>query len=104
MRNFIWFVFVLVALSASSCQSEEGIVTQNTADSFTKSSAISSLIMRVSQSATTFDNVLDGTSCFSVKLPIEVMVNSQYVDVISDSDYETIQYIKDEYSNDNDVV
>jgi hypothetical protein len=103
MRNFIWFVFALIALSFTSCQDEEESVTQNATNSFGKSSAISSLIMRVSQYETTGDNVLDNTSDFSVKLPVHITVNSQYCNVNTEAAYQTVQYYKDNYAGD-DVV
>ncbi|WP_162127403.1 hypothetical protein [Flavobacterium phycosphaerae] len=103
MRNFIWSVFALIALSFSSCQDEEESITQSPTNSFGKSSAISSLILRVSQYETTCDNVLDNTSNFSVKLPVHVTVNSQYCNVSSDANYQTVQYYKDNYAGD-DVV
>jgi|APLak6261680187_1056133.scaffolds.fasta_scaffold01413_1 hypothetical protein len=103
MKNFIWFVFAIVALSFSSCQDEEETITQSTTNSFGKSSAISSLILRVSQYETTCDNVLDNTSNFSVKLPVHVTVNSQSCDVNTSATYQTVQYYKDNYPGD-DVV
>ncbi|TBX70373.1 hypothetical protein EZL74_04140 [Flavobacterium silvisoli] len=103
MRNYIWFVFALVALSFASCQDEEESVKQSAANSFGKSSAISSLISRVSQFETTCDNVLDNTSNFSVKLPVHVTVNSQYCYVNSSALYPTVQSYKDNYAGD-DVV
>jgi hypothetical protein len=104
MRNFVWFVFVLVALAASSCQTDEETVTQNTTTGFSKSSAISALIMRVSQYETSVDNVLDGTSICSIKLPVQVAINNQYVYVISEADFQTVKDIKNQSTIDDDII
>jgi hypothetical protein len=104
MKNFIWFVVVVLAFSTYSCQEEEEKVEQNTADSFTKSNAIASLIMRVSQNETSADNVLDNTSLFSVKLPVGITVDGHDEYVTSTIDFLEIQGIKDEHSYDDDVV
>jgi hypothetical protein len=104
MRKIIWFVFVLVLNSFYSCEKEEETVIQNTADSFTKTTTISSLIKRVSQNETTCDNVLDNTSIFSVKLPVTVTVNGHYEVVSSSDDFLEIQSIKNEHTYDNDIV
>lgn len=104
MKNFIWFVIILLSFSTYSCQEEEETVVQNTADSFTKSEAISSLIKRVSQNETSCDNVLDNTSLFSIKLPVTVTVDGHNEVVTSAADYVEIQSIKDEHNYDNDIV
>jgi hypothetical protein len=103
MRNFVYFVFSLVALSALSCQMDEETVAQNT-NSFSKSSAISSLIMRVSQYETSVDNILDGTSICSIKLPVQVTINNEYVYVISEADFQTVKDIKEQSNSDDDIV
>lgn len=104
MRNFILFIFTMIAFSTFSCQEDEETITQNTADSFGKSNAIASLIKRVSQSETTIDNVLDNTSLFRVKLPVEVEVDGYYLTINDVNDYDDIQEIKELYGNDDDIV
>ena len=104
MKNFTLFVFALFAFSALSCQDEGESIVQDTTNNFTKTSPISLLISRVSQYETTTDNVLDGTSNCSIKLPAHVTVNNQYVYVISDADFQTVQNIKNQSSSDDDKV
>lgn len=104
MKNFTLLIFGLFAFSVLSCQDDGQSVVQDTANNFTKTSPISSLINRVSQYETTADNILDGTSDCSVKLPVQVTVNSQYVYVFSNSDFQTIQDIKNQSSSDDDKI
>jgi hypothetical protein len=104
MKNFTLFVFTLFTFSVLSCQDEEESVVQDTTNNFTKSAPISLLISRVSQYETTRDNVLDGTSNCSIKLPAHVTVNGQYVNVLSENDFQTVQNIKNQSNSDDDIV
>ena len=104
MRKITLSVFVLFAFAVFSCQEEGQSVVQDTTNNFTKASPISLLISRVSQYETTADNVLDGTSNCSVKLPAQVTVNNQYVYVISEANFQTVQNIKNLSSTDDDKV
>jgi hypothetical protein len=104
MKNFIWFVFAIVALSVVSCQQDSAVVVQNSTNSLTKTSALTSLIKRVSQYETSTDNVLDNTSCFGIKLPVQVNVDSHTVNVTSANGYEEVLEIKGLYSDDSDIV
>jgi len=104
MKKIILLFLGLISVILFSCQEEKQTVTQNSENSFVKSSPIASLIARVSQNETSEDNVLDNNSCFSVKLPVSIYINSQSLTIDSEDDYEEVQDIKDEYSNDNDIV
>jgi len=99
-----YLLFVLCSVLLFSCQSESENITLNLDHSFTKAAPLSSLIERVAQYATSRDNVLDDTSCFGIKLPVAVTVNSQAVTVTSVAGYTTVQNIKNQYTNDNDEV
>ncbi|WP_136152991.1 hypothetical protein [Flavobacterium sangjuense] len=102
-KSYLLLLYFFV-LTFFSCQDESETITLNTQNSFAKSSPISSLISRVSQYETTADNVLDGTSNCSIKLPAHVTVNSQYVYVVSESDFQAVQDIKNQSATDDDIV
>lgn len=87
-----------------SCQDETETIALNTQNSFAKTSPISSLISRVSQYETTADNVLDGTSNCSIKLPAHVTIDGQYVYVVSEADFQTVQDVKNQSTTDDDKV
>lgn len=87
-----------------SCQEETETITIDSQNSFNKSAPISALIKRVAQYETTADNVLDGTSNCSIKLPVNITVNNQYVYVDSESDFQTVQNIKNQSSSDDDII
>ena len=104
MKKSYLLLYSLFALMFFSCQDETETIKVNAEDSFTKTSPIASLISRVSQYETTADNVLDGTSNCSIKLPAHVTVNGQYVYVASEADFQAVQNIKNQSSLDDDKV
>ncbi len=94
----------LVGLLLMSCQSEENEVIQDANQNLTNASPLTTLVTRVSQNPTSNDNVLDNSSCFSVVLPVTVIVNGQNIVVSTQADYQTVQDAIDAFSNDDDIV
>lgn len=94
----------LVALLLMSCQSEENEIVQDANQNLANSSPLTNLISRVSQNPTSTDNMLDNSSCFSIVLPVTVIVNGQNIVVANQTDYQTVQDAIDAFSNDDDIV
>lgn len=94
--NFLFF----------NCQSEENEIITETPPTqlIVTGSPLVKLISRTTQNPTSKDNVLDNSSCFSVKLPVEVFVNGTTITVNSEADYQTVQNAIDAFSNDDDIV
>lgn len=103
MKNYIFYFIAFLFLGLNSCQKEE-TSTSTTPQGLTKSSALSSLVSRVSQYPTAKDNILDGQDCFGVVLPVSLTVNSNAVTVNTTDDYQTVRTIINQYSNDDDVI
>jgi hypothetical protein len=103
MKNFTFLLIVMIFGGLHSCQKDEA-TESSSPQSLTKSSTLSSLMARVSQSPTSKDNILDGTSCFAVVLPVSLTVNSNNITVVDSNSYQTVRDIVDEYSNDDDVI
>jgi len=104
MQKLYFLSIAFVALALFSCQNDEITVTQNTAESLTKTSPLALLISRVAQNETFYDNIIDNTSCFSVKLPVTVFVNGQEITVYTEQDYSTVVYNINASAFDDDVV
>ncbi|MGV3697370.1 hypothetical protein [Flavobacterium sp.] len=104
MKNSTLFIFTAFLLLAFSCQEEGEKIVTDTANNFTKDSPIALLISRVSQYETSKDNVLDGTSNCSVKLPVHLTVNGSYVNVRSSADFQAVEDIKNQSNTDDDIV
>lgn len=106
MKNFLKSALLLVTVSVltmTSCQNEDNQTTDESAN-LKNTSALTGLLSRVAQDSTSIDNVIDSTSCFSVDLPVTVIVNSQQVVVSDATDYAVVQNILNEFSDDDDQV
>lgn len=104
MKSIKFFILNILLFSTLSCQKDENYILEDTSKSITATSPLTHLISRVTQHSTTVDNVLDNSSCFSIVLPVVVTVNGINSTVATTDDYQTIKNIKDDYSNDDDVV
>jgi hypothetical protein len=100
--------FCLLSLSIFlfvSCQKESvEIIQDDTTQNITATSSLGSLIARVSQNPTSKDNVLDNSNCFSVQLPVTVIVNNQQIVVATAANYQTVQNAINAFNNDDDIV
>lgn len=104
MKIIKYLLMSFTAITFISCQNEETLVIQDTAQNLTAASPLTSLISRVSQNPTSKDNVLDNSSCFNVQLPVIVTVNGTEITVSNQNDYITVQAALDAFSNDDDIV
>lgn len=96
--------FLLTALFLFSCQNEENTVNQNNDAALTKTSPLASLVLRVSQQPTHWDNLLDNSDCYSVQLPVGITLNGQNLIVASESDFANAQQNMDNSWSDDDIV
>ncbi|MCA0348197.1 MAG: hypothetical protein R2805_04040 [Flavobacterium sp.] len=104
MKKYSTILISFMLISIIGCQKEEETIIQDDTQTFTSSSALSGLLLRTSQFPTAFDNVLDNSSCFSVQLPVTVIVNNQQIVVSNQSDYQLVQNAINQFSNDDDIV
>ncbi|WP_324470312.1 hypothetical protein [Flavobacterium sp.] len=104
MKKYYKILISFMLISIIGCQKEEETIIQDDTQTFTSSSALSGLLLRTSQFPTAFDNVLDSSSCFSVQLPVTVIVNNQQIVVSNQLDYQLVQNAINQFSNDDDIV
>jgi hypothetical protein len=106
MNKFVKYFIALfsITLLFASCQDDDEKINVNTTDTLTNTSPLSSLLLRVSQNPTSNDNVVDNSSCFSIQLPVTVIVNSQQIIVSEEADYQIVQDAIEAFSNDDDIV
>ena len=103
MKNASKFVlsFSLICLiSLTSCQND----SSQSSNKITANSTLKTLLARVTQKRTSNDNVIDSTSCFTIKLPVTVMVNNQTVVVTTSADYQAVASVFDDSNNDDDHI
>ena len=92
---------VVFVFAAISCQ--EDTVTENTV-ALTASSPLTGMLKSMTANDTSIDNVLDGTSCFKIQLPVEVNVNGRAMLVSTSADYQKVKAILDESDEDEDKI
>lgn len=97
-------ILVLLFVLLYSCQKEESTIVQDTNNSLTANAPLYDLVARIAQNRTSQDNIIDNSSCFSVQLPVEVIVNGQLIAVNSTADYQLVQDAIDAFTTDDDIV
>lgn len=103
MKNLtkIFFAASLICLlSLTSCQND----SSPSSNTITANSTLKTLLSRVTQKRTSSDNAIDSTSCFTIKLPVTVIVNDQEVVVATTADYQAIVAVFSENNDDNDHI
>lgn len=94
MQSLIWLALLATGLFIS-CQNED--FDQNTgsnSQTLSETSNLTRLLSRVSMENTVDDNVLDSTSCFKVKLPVNVLLFGQETFTVnSEEDFATVHAI-----------
>ncbi|WDO13015.1 LamG domain-containing protein [Flavobacterium sp. WW92] len=94
---------ICIAAFTVSCQDEENETKQNE-ETLSKTAPLTGLFERVAMNATADDNIIDSTSCFSVKLPVSLIVNSQAVTINTENDYHLVNDIFEVTDADHDYV
>ena len=108
--NLIKIRFYLFALRAlvflGSCQEEDNTVIDpnDNTESFNGDSVLANMLLSTSQNDGTSDNLLDGTSCFSIVYPVDVLANGQQVTLESNEDLSVLRNIFSQFANDTDFL
>ncbi len=98
------FVLVmLLSLTLFSCRKEEMEIIQPPQEEVL-ASAVADLLLRTSTNDGSYDNILDGASCFNIKLPVTVIANGIEVVIETKDDIDIVEDIFDEFDNDIDTL
>ncbi len=109
MKKFLNYALysglLIMALTFSSCQEEfEELPDGNEQETIVASSSTAKLIERTSSNDGSFDNIVDGSSCFAVQFPYTVNVNGIDITIDSVEDLHLIEDIFDEVDVDEDIL
>lgn len=105
MKTVLPFVFTLFGFFLMiSCQEEENTIVQDTTQNLNTTSPATRFLSRVVQNNTSVDNVVDGTSVFRVKLPLQITLNSVNLTLNTVADYQLVSDLKAASTSDDDVV
>lgn len=88
-----------------SCQKEDSVlIDENEDEAITANSVLTGLLIRGSEHAGDYDDIIDGNSCASVVLPATVIVNGQELIITSEDDFGLIDTIFNQFPNDDDTL
>ncbi len=99
-------MLLLAALTFTSCQEEfeEVNTTDAQGESFKADSSTALLLEKTANHDGSFDNIVDGSSCFALNFPYTVNVNGVEITIDSREDLHLIEEIFDEFEEDVDVL
>ena len=89
------FIALLILASFTACQKEEDVIIDPTdnSESFNGTSNFAASLLSATQNDGSADNLIDGTSCFSIDFPVDVVANGQQVTLNSIEDLQLVEDI-----------
>lgn len=99
----IW-VLTLVLLNVSCRKEEFESIGATPEQNIQADSRVANLLFRTSIKDGSEDNILDMASCFSISLPVTVIVNGMEIDIETEEDLEEIETIFEESDEDTDTL
>ena len=109
MKKFMSYLMygslLLLALNFTSCQEEfEELPGEDSQEAILASSSTGQLIQRTSSKDGSYDNIVDGASCFAINFPYVVNVNGLDVEIDAVEDLKLIKKLFDEVEIDDDIL
>lgn len=103
--NHLLVAFLFVLLCFTSCQDEViQIENPNDQETIVPNSTLANLMSRTTANFGAADNILDGASCFSVELPVTIVVSDITIIIETEADLEQLENVLDDASIDEDVL
>ncbi|WP_074408700.1 MULTISPECIES: hypothetical protein [Aquimarina] len=105
-QNFVLlFLPLIILIVFSSCRSESDIFIEDFENQPIKpTSKAADLMLKVSMNDGSTDNIIDNSTCFTVKLPVTVIANGSEEIINSVEDFQIIEDIFAEFNNDTDEL
>ena len=96
-------LFLFSTLLFTSCRTEEIELIQAPQEQVLEAnSAVATLMQRIATNDGSNDNIIDNSNCFSIQLPVTVIVNGIELIINSESGFVDIEAIFDEFDDDVD--
>lgn len=96
-------IVLLLSLTLFSCRKEEMDIVEPPQEEVLANS-VANLLLRTASNDGSYDNILDGASCFNIKLPVTVIANGIEVVIETEDDIDIVEDIFDEFDNDTDTL
>lgn len=98
------FGFLLSIMILVSCQQEESSLLNPEQETGALPDKVNTFLSQISINDGSHDNIIDGASCIELKLPITVNVNNNPVTISEDEDFETVELLLEEHTDDEDSI
>ena len=104
--NYLLYASLLMGVfTFTACQEEfEELPGENEPQAIMASSSTAKLVENTVTNDGSFDNIVDGSSCFNVRFPYEVEVNGFRLTIEALEDLDTIEDIFDSIEDDEDIL
>lgn len=104
-NNLLRALLAILVLGFTACQEEyEEVGGGMQSETISASSTTADLIQKTSSNDGSYDNIVDGASCFAVQFPYTVNVNGVEITIDSKEDLDLIEEIFDELDDDDDIL
>lgn len=109
MRKFLnytaYAILLAVAINLTSCQAEDPYILEiNEEQTLMASSSTINLMKLMVSNDGSYDNIIDGSSCFDISFPYTVSVNGVEITIHSEQDLEVIEELFDAVEDDDDIL
>ncbi|MFS4416978.1 hypothetical protein [Maribacter sp. 2307ULW6-5] len=103
--NTLYLGFLMLLMGLGACQNEiEEISTGDEPEAILANSNTALLVQQATTKDGSFDNIVDGTSCFDIKFPYTIKVNGLEITITGKESLELVEAILDELDSDNDLL
>ena len=102
--RFALILSLFALLIFTSCQDEVLQETQNPEETIIPNSDVANAMRSAAANNGSLDNILDGTDCFSINLPVTIIANGITITIDSLEDLEILEEIFDEFEDDEDLL
>jgi hypothetical protein len=109
MRKFFnytaYAILLAVAINFTSCQAEDPYILEiNEEQTLMASSSTLNLMKLMVSNDGSYDNIVDGSSCFDISFPYTVAVNGFEITMNSVQDLQVIEELFDAVEDDDDII
>ncbi len=103
-NGLIFLVLSMLSLSISCRSDKEELVTTSENHELRSNSRVAMLMLKTVMNDGSIDNILDGSSCLNIKLPVTITLNDNEITINSEEDLLIIEELHDEFEDDSDEI
>ncbi|GAA4278746.1 hypothetical protein [Aquimarina mytili] len=105
IKRGVLFLALSFLVLLISCKTDNDEIINAPLDQVLKlNSKVATLILKTTMNDGSKDNILDGSSCFSIDLPVTINVNGLEIMIDSEQDFQIVEEIFDEFEDDLDEL